>query len=49
MPLDPEPHPTGNMALVDGVAHFVAPDGKDARYRSHFATCPDADKHRRKS
>lgn len=39
MPLDPEPHPDGNVELIDGVAHVHSqpcPDG----YLSHFVTCP---------
>lgn len=51
MPLDPEPVPHGNVRLVDGVAHVLsrgaAWDGVEPRYRSHFATCPNATLHRR--
>jgi hypothetical protein len=60
MPLDPKPHPEGNV-LVDmdarrGVVLSVksrqvvleeTPD--EPLYRSHFATCPNAESHRRGS
>ncbi len=49
MPLDPEPHPDGNV-YVDIVANVVSVVAKGSRtplYRSHFATCPDAAAHRR--
>lgn len=54
-PLDPIPHPTGNVVLDDGGrAHylkrgqerFIAPS---ERYVSHFSTCPNARQHRRTS
>jgi hypothetical protein len=55
IPIDPELVPDGNVELtpegdeliakVWGTAH-VWPEG-EARYRSHFATCPHADRHRR--
>jgi hypothetical protein len=54
MPLDAEPVENGNIALIDGVAHTrrgdlfeeMLPDGP--RYQSHFASCPNAAKHRKK-
>lgn len=59
MPLDPEPSPQGNVAIYGGpamvavaltadqlAAHNVAIDGP--LYLSHFATCPNADQHRKK-
>lgn len=55
LPIDPEPSPDGNITLEDrgqyreprAVAHTVkAPDV--VYYISHFATCPDAKKWRRK-
>jgi hypothetical protein len=58
MPLDAEPSPRGNIFIPsDGVrAAFL--NGDDlaennippdvARYLSHFATCPNAARHRRK-
>jgi hypothetical protein len=45
IPLDPVPHPEGNVVVLDGVA-VVGGEG-DTRYRSHFATCPGAGVHRR--
>lgn len=54
MPLDAEPDPVkGNIALVGGVwcvlsrAELADLGGDRPRYTSHFATCPDAAKHRR--
>ena len=56
IPLDPRPSPKGNVYLEPG-APTVTVFGKlhaDARsamagrlYLSHFATCPNADSHRR--
>ena len=53
MPLDAIPvgqDVEGTCLLEDGIAYFGAFDHKpDApRYVSHFATCPNAAKHRRK-
>ncbi len=50
MPIDPEPVDGGNVWLdSNGVAHVGdeqwAPSPR--RYKSHFATCPNAAKHRR--
>lgn len=57
MPVDVEPHPAGNLELTpreDGAPLVAMIDPMDAqltftanRYRSHFATCPDASSHRR--
>lgn len=52
IPLDPEPVPTGNLAFRDdGRVVTCLEDGgwpQDApRYVTHFATCPNADQHRR--
>lgn len=50
MPLDPKPHPEGNVVLVDipqtkhQVARVIPNDKLPAEqpaYRSHFVTCPD--------
>ncbi len=42
--LDAAPIKTGNVAIIDGLAHFhskAAPLPDDAtRYQSHFASCP---------
>jgi hypothetical protein len=55
IPLDVEPYagddPRGLFVLRAGVAVAV-PAGAfedEPRYRSHFATCPDASAHRRSS
>lgn len=54
MPLDPEPHPEGTIVPVFDPARDrpvarvlpAPPTDRDA-WRSHFATCPNADQHRR--
>jgi hypothetical protein len=48
MPLDADPVPDGNVIVVMGVAYVVErpPGPGEVRYRSHFATCPNADHHR---
>lgn len=52
MPLDPDPHPDGNVAINDegqGVSvkpRYAAVTGEPV-YRSHFASCPDAGAHRK--
>jgi hypothetical protein len=59
IPLDADPHPDGNIRLVAAHDRGGAPRAMviaaDAReqlagelYRSHFATCPFADEHRRR-
>ena len=56
MPLDPEPHPDGNVEAMqdqDGRWHVIAVHpGPDlfggTRYHSHFTTCPKADDFKRK-
>ena len=54
MPLDPEPVEEGNIVLREldqptplalAVPPAAFPD--EPRYLSHFATCPDAARHRR--
>jgi len=52
IPLDAAPVAHGNVELDDqGIATVLAAtaawDGVTPRYTSHFATCPDADQHRR--
>jgi len=54
MPLDAEPMESGNIVIKDGVAVVMSGelfeemlDGP--RYQSHFASCPDAQKHRKGS
>ena len=50
MPLDIEPSLVGNVELRDGVAYYVRDGERDGRMLrvSHFATCVNAKKHRRK-
>ena len=52
MPLDPTPVPDGNIVLVTR-GEFLSPlavtgASGSPRYKSHFATCPNAAQHRRK-
>lgn len=50
IPLDLEPVATGNLVLTStGIALPLSWElpGGEPRYVSHFATCPDADAHRR--
>ena len=52
-PVDAEQIPGGNMELEElpeayVVAHLVRPDPLTWRYRSHFASCPDAWKWKRR-
>jgi len=49
MPLDPDPVPGGNVwLLADGTAEIHAVGDPTAiRHVSHFATCPNANQHRR--
>lgn len=54
MPVDAEPVADGNIVLKDGTAHTLSkadlfePMVDGPRYRSHYATCPDAQKYRKK-
>lgn len=53
IPLDPTPSPNGNILIQDGCAVVVdaqSREGVDARTLriSHLATCPQADRHRRR-
>lgn len=57
MPIDPEPAEDGNLALIAGDPIIAVPvaanellvDDDGLRYKSHFATCPQADQHRRRT
>ena len=57
MPVDVAPAKGGTIEIVDGIAEIageVKRDQSDAGlvpflHKSHFATCPDAAKHRRTS
>ncbi len=43
-PLDAAPHPDGTIAVENGLAWVIRSDFpyEGPRYRSHFATCPQA-------
>lgn len=51
MPLDPAPHPNGNVVvgLRDRYRVLTGPQlpAEGVAWRSHFATCPHASRHRR--
>ena len=49
IPLDAKPNPAGNIRLDLTHAHILTKSDNynGPRYTSHFATCPNADKHRR--
>lgn len=49
IPLDPEQVLGGNIVLeAEGaLARIVKPEPGVKRYRSHFASCPQAEQHRR--
>lgn len=53
MPLDSKPDPRGNISVEDGQAHVLTGDVlnhyRDHRqplYLNHFASCPNAARHR---
>lgn len=50
IPIDPEPHPEGNVYIdvVSNVASVVPVGSRAPLYRSHFATCPNAGQHRKR-
>lgn len=53
IPVDPEPVPNGNIELRDDGngeirSTTVKPDPSVRKYVAHFATCPNANNHRRK-
>jgi hypothetical protein len=52
MPVDAEPNPDGNIELIDrgfiaAIVHPQPPMGAATLFTSHFATCPNAEKHRK--
>jgi hypothetical protein len=59
MPLDPDPVPDGNIIPVpnpaggDPLAHSLhkgeTPPEGTPRFTSHYATCPQADQHRKRT
>lgn len=52
MPLDPLPQEDGNIEIVGATGRVVPRSEAERRegmlYRSHYASCPDASKHRRR-
>jgi hypothetical protein len=49
MPLDPDPSASGNLILIGGVVKHVGRQFTGcSKYTSHFATCAQADQHRKK-
>lgn len=60
MPVDPAPNPSGNLTIEYAAqmkpgdpmipirVHTAPDDWTGPRYVSHFVTCPNAAKHRRK-
>lgn len=56
MPIDPSPHPEGNLVLYRGemlptvrpVSRIVDRKPDTPLYKSHFATCKQASQHRKK-
>ena len=50
IPIDPDPVPDGNLFFHGSVIHYAKhpPAPGEERYKSHFATCPNAKHHRRK-
>lgn len=47
IPLDVEPSDDGNLVLFGTGAHPLPKLWTGDRYKSHFATCPNADQHRK--
>lgn len=47
MPIDARPTDTGNLVLEGTEPTAVYVDPGTGTHTSHFATCPNADKHRR--
>lgn len=47
MPIDSTPAPDGNLVFIGLGAHPVPEKWTGERYKSHFATCPDAKNFRR--
>ena len=50
IPLDPDPHPDGNLTFDEAMRVVVVPKGSKPRlFLSHFVTCVKADQFRRKN
>lgn len=47
IPIDALPDPQGNVEILDSIEAKVHGGPVDGGHLSHFATCPDAAKHRR--
>ena len=49
IPLDPQPVVGGNIEVNGGIARYVTPDQNAVtqRFVSHFATCKNAEQHRK--
>jgi hypothetical protein len=47
MPLDAQPTSAGTFVITATGHAAYSPGTPEPRYRSHFSTCPDANKHRR--
>jgi len=47
IPIDPEPHPQGNLVFRSAKAVYMRPGSEPKMYRSHFSTCPKAGDFRR--
>ena len=48
MPVDAQPTPLGNLALEGDFAAVISGEYTGERYISHFVTCPDAKRWRRR-
>lgn len=54
IPVDEDPVPYGNIVVIGGMAHVIGTRDVselafvEPRYRSHFATCPQAKEWRRR-
>lgn len=48
IPIDADPSPDGNLILFGTGAHPVPKLWTGDRYKSHFATCPNAAQHRKR-
>lgn len=50
VPLDEAPSAEGNVVMINGKCRIATDEDKRLKrplYKSRFATCPDADQHRR--
>jgi hypothetical protein len=49
MPVDPEPVENGNLILIDRDGELHVAHAVPGTHVSHYATCPDAERWRRRS